>query len=125
MAVGLDSGSVDSGEREGMEPLIFAEIEPLNAAWTSILGTGVVGALLVISVFAIVHLIRRMEARCEERETALVADLRKKDEKLTAVMETTLANNTAAMHDNANATRENTKVLQNVPCVKNFSKVGV
>lgn len=92
--------------------------EAANGAMNSLLSSGVVGAVAVLAIVALWVIMNRRDEENKAHRVELTAALQKKDDKLQTVMETAIANNTNAMHDNANATRENTKVLQNVPCVK-------
>ncbi len=86
-------------------------------ATNALLNTGVVGAVAVIFLWAFWLIMNRRDEENKKHREELTVALQKKDEKLQSVMETSIANNTRAMEDNAVATRENTKVLSNVQCL--------
>lgn len=92
-------------------------------AVNSVLNTGVVGAVAIIFLAALWIIMNRRDEENKKHREELAIALLKKDEKLQTVMETTITNNTNAMHDNAEATRDNTKVLQNVKCL-NFNPLN-
>ncbi len=96
-----------------------------GSALNSIVSSGVIGSLLVVAIIALWVIMGRRDEENKTHRAELMAALQKKDEKLQSVMEQTCVNSTQAMNDvadatrdNAAATRENTRVLQNVPCVK-------
>lgn len=89
-----------------------------NGALNSLLSSGVVGAVAVLAIIALWVIMNRRDEENKAHRVELTSALQKKDQKLEAVMETALSNNTAAMNSNAEATRENTRVLREVPCVK-------
>ncbi len=96
----------------------------LNAAWTSIIGTGVVGCLLIVTTYLLIKamVVMREDHSADKKE--LREALKAKDAKLESTYENVckasaeaLNNVAQATRDNADATRENTRVLSAVPCV--------
>lgn len=97
--------------------------EQANGALNTLLNTGVVGAVALIFLFALWIIMNRRDDENKLHRAELAAALKLKDERLQTVTETAIANNTAAMNSNAEATRENTRVLREVPCVNERRKL--
>ncbi len=90
----------------------------------ALMGQGVIGIVAIISFYSLYWVMNKRDEENKAHRLELIAalekkdaTLEKKDTKLQGIMEDALRNNTIAMLDNAQATRENTKVLQAVPCV--------
>lgn len=91
----------------------------LNAAGSQIINTGVIGALLIIAVWAVYYLVRRSEEKCAEDRKEMVAALNKERDKLVVVLEGSVVNSTAAMNNMADVAREHKEILQRVKCLDN------
>jgi hypothetical protein len=89
---------------------MIAEI--VNDSMQSLLNTGVVGAVAVLAIVALVIIMRTRDAENKAHREELNQALTKKDEKLTVLLEQGLRDSTTAINNNSEVLRQCTLALK-------------